>query len=90
MDINATIVVDKTQPKRIIAILDDPFGAWFQQNLLPLETVNTTLSYGHLIDSNVGRFDYIITPDNRIMLISKPDNMSLGDAYTYIINHFNR
>jgi hypothetical protein len=84
------IVVDKTEPKRILAIVDEAFAAWFKQNLPALDTIEAQVNYGHVIDSAVGRFDYVSTKTGQVMLTSKPEEMSLGEAYKYVMAHLNR
>lgn len=80
-------LVDKTQPQRILALLDEAFAAWAQQTLPVFGLIpNPVLNYGTIVDTTVGRFEYLYDKTNKLVLLTvKPDNMSLGDAYQYVI-----
>lgn len=85
---NNYLVIDPTQPQRILAIIDEAFAAWWAQNLPALRLIqNPELSFGVLTDSEVGRFEYVYTKEREFLLTSKPDNMSLGAAYEYLFKN---
>lgn len=88
-NITKTIAVDKTQPKRILGILDNSFKPWLERNLPIFDTIEAELHWGYVSDNKVGRFDYMNTADGRVMLLAKPDHLSIAEAYEYIIAHLN-
>jgi hypothetical protein len=86
---NNGIVVDPNQPKRIIAIIDEPLVAWWEQNMTALRVIkNPDLRSGMTVDSEVGRFEYLYTKEGEVLLTSKPEHLSLGEAYNYILKNF--
>lgn len=88
-NITKTIVVFKSEPKKIVAILEQHLEAMFHPSPA-LDIVHTELHWGYVSDNEVGRFDYMNTADGRVMLLAKPDHLSIAEAYDYIIAHLNR
>lgn len=80
------IVVDKSQPNRIIAIVDEALAAWWKQNVPIFDVIQINLHYGSYVDSNIGRFDYLYTKEGHFFLTEKPSNLSLAEAYQIILN----
>jgi len=77
------IVVDKTQPKRIVAILDQAFAPWWTQNLPIFDVIEAQLSFGKLTNNN-GTFEYFHSKEGHFFLTEKPSHLSLGEAYDYL------
>lgn len=80
------IVVDKSQPKRIIAILDEALAAWWKQNFPAFDVIEIPLYFGIYTDFSVGCFEYMYTKEGHFFLTEKPSNLSLAEAYQIILN----
>ena len=80
------IVVDKSQPKRIIAIVDEALAAWWKQNFPMFDVIQSHLSFGIYTNSEIGRFEYVYTKEGHFFLTEKPSNLSLAESYQIILN----
>ena len=84
--------IKEKDSNRMVAIVDDAFAAWFGQNMQTFDVVEIKSVGSSTFSTNVGSINTIsaqpvgtfLLKDALHLISSKPENISLGDAYKLI------
>lgn len=79
------IVCIKENPKKIVLIFDSEQISSPMWDGIVVKDAN--LSWGRIVDSELGQFEYLYTKEREIFLMSKPQNMEFDEAFGYVLKN---